>query len=615
MTSSASPAAHPAAFQSFADSSSPATVAPRLALLRAELKRRGLDGFVTPRSDEHQNEYCHPSAERLAWLTSFTGSAGMAIALADRAALFVDGRYTVQAPAQTNPAAFEPRHLIEAPPEKWLEQTVKPGQRIGYDPMLLTLDQAKKLRAGVEAAGGVFVALDDNPLDAVWADRPAPPTAPVTLRADALAGEAAAAKIDRLQAALGKADALMISDPHTVAWLFNIRGGDVAHTPLPLSFAILPKTGRPSLYVDARKLSNSVRDALATSLDIAEPTRLARDLIALGQAGKLVRFDQQTAPERLVRAVEQAGGKIEVGADPAALMRASKNAAELAGMRAAHLRDGVAMTRFLAWFDREAPKGGLTEIDAVKALETFRRDTGALKDVSFPSISGANAHAALPHYRVTEASNAPIRPGVFLIDSGAQYEDGTTDITRTIAVGEPTPEMRDRVTRVLKGMIAISLAVFPKGTTGAQIDAFARQPLWEAGLDFDHGTGHGVGAYLSVHEGPQRIAKTGVTPLAAGMILSNEPGYYNAGHWGVRIENLVVVEPRQIAGAEREMLGFETLTLAPIDLRFLDRSLLTRFEVAWLDAYHARVRETLAPLLDAETRLWLEQATQRVSNV
>jgi Xaa-Pro aminopeptidase len=604
-----------APFQTFADSSSPATVAPRLAALRAELKRRGLDGFVVPRADEHQNEYCHSSAERLAWLTSFTGSAGMAIAMAERAALFVDGRYTVQAPEQTDTRKVEVRHLIDEPPEKWLEQTVKPGQRIGYDPMLLTRDQVKKLRAGVEAAGGVLVALEDNPLDAAWADRPAPPTAPVSLRADALAGEAAAAKVARLQAALGKADALAVSDPHTVAWLFNIRGGDVAHTPLPLSFALVPREGRPNLYIDARKLSNAVRDALAVSLDIAEPARFARDLQALGRAGKLVRFDQQTGPDKLAQIVESAGGRIEIGADPAALMRASKNAAELAGMRAAHLRDGAAMTRFLAWFDREAPKGKLTEIDAARALEQFRRDTGALRDVSFPSIAGANAHAAIPHYRVTEATNARIEPGVFLIDSGAQYEDGTTDITRTLAVGEPTAEMKDRVTRVLQGMIAISRSLFPKGTTGAQIDAFARRPLWDAGLDFDHGTGHGVGCYLSVHEGPQRIAKTGVTPLAAGMILSNEPGYYKAGHWGVRIENLVVVEPRKIDGAEREMFGFETLTLAPIDLCFLDAALLTRFEVGWIDDYHARVRDEVGPLLDARTQDWLEQATRRTSFV
>jgi Xaa-Pro aminopeptidase len=600
-------------FQTFADASSPRTVAPRMAALRAELARRGLDGFVVPRSDEHQNEYCPPSAERLAWLTSFTGSAGLAVAMAERAALFVDGRYTVQAPAQTDTSVVDVRHLIDEPPEKWLEAHARPGQRIGYDPMLLTLDQARKLRAGVEAAGAAFVALDSNPLDAVWSDRPAPPLAPVTLRGDALAGEPAAAKIARLQAALGKADALAISDPHTVAWLFNIRGGDVAHTPLPLSFALTPREGRPTLYVDARKLSNSVRDALAASLDVAEPRQLEADLAALGRAGKLVRFDAQTGPEKLAHIVERAGGRIEVGADPAALMRARKNAAEIAGMRAAHLRDGVAMTRFLAWFDREAPKGGLTEIDAVRALEQFRRDTGALRDVSFPSIAGANAHAAIPHYRVTEASDAPIAPGVFLIDSGAQYEDGTTDITRTIAVGTPTPEMRDRVTRVLQGMIAISRAVFPAGTSGAQIDAFARRPLWEAGLDFDHGTGHGVGAYLSVHEGPQRIAKIGVTPLAAGMILSNEPGYYKAGHWGVRIENLIVVEPRHIEGGERETLGFETLTLAPIDQRFLDAALLTRDEIAWLDAYHARVRAALASHLDGEALAWLEQATRPAS--
>ncbi len=601
--------------QSFAVSSDPATVAPRLAALRAELKRRGLDGFLAPRADEHQNEYVQKNAERLAWLTGFTGSAGLAIALADKAALFVDGRYTLQAQQQTDAKAFAITHLIDTPPEKWLAANATRGARIGYDPWLATRDQLARFAKGAEAAGAQLVAVDDNPVDAVWEGRPTIAPAPVTLHPTKYAGEAAGKKLARLAAALDGAQALVVSDPHSVAWAFNIRGGDVGHTPLPLAWAMVPREGRPRLYVDGRKLSNAVRAKLADLADIDEPGALIGDLERLGREGARVRFDATTAPARLSQALEAAGGKAEVGVDPAALMKAAKNRVELEGTRAAHLRDGAALTRFLAWFDAEARKGKLTEIDACAALETFRRETGKLKDISFPSIAGAGPHAALPHYRVNEVSNRRIEKGIFLIDSGAQYEDGTTDVTRTIAVGKPTAEMRDRATRVMKGHIAIARAVFPKGTTGAQLDALARQALWEAGLDFDHGVGHGVGAYLSVHEGPQRIAKTGTAPLVEGMIISNEPGYYKQGAFGVRLENLVVVETRAIPGAEREMFGFETITLAPFDLALIDNRLLTRFEVAWLDAYHARVRKALSPLVDAPTRKWLAQATRKISNV
>jgi len=407
-----------------------------------------------------------------------------------------------------------------------------------------------------------------------------------------------------------QSDGLAVSDAHDVAWLFNIRGADVAHTPLPLAFALVPSDGRPTLYVDARKLSNRVRAHLSELADVAEPDRLIRDLRELGAQGKRLTFDAATAPARLTQALEAAGGKADSGADPIAPMKAAKNRVELEGARAAQLRDGAAMARFLAWFDREAPKGKLTEIIAAEALETFRRETGRLKDISFPSISAAGPNSAIPHYRVSEASNLPIGRGIFLIDSGGQYEDGTTDITRTIAVGRPNAEMRDRFTRVLKGHIAIARAVFPEGTSGAQIDAFARQSLWAAGLDFDHGTGHGVGSYLSVHEGPQRISKVGSAKLAVGMIISNEPGYYSAGHFGIRIENLVVVEQRKIAGAERVMFGFETITLAPIDARLIDRKLLSAEDISWFDAYHARVRKALTPLVDPATRSWLKQTTR-----
>ncbi len=598
-------------FQTFTDDANGAMGPQRLEALRRELARRGLDGFLIPRADEHQNEYTPPCAERLAWLTGFTGSAGMAVVLRDVAALFVDGRYTLQAPAQVDGQAFAIFNSGETSPDTWLEQHVKTGWRIACDPWLHTPAQLARHERAVKAAGGVVVHAEANPLDAIWTDRPAPPLGPVSLHPARFAGESAEAKIARIQAALGKADALVLSDPHAVAWAFNIRGADVAHTPIPLCFALVPAKGKPTLYVDPRKLSDAVRHAL-DFLKIASPEGLVRDIEALGAAKKLVRFDAATVPARLVQALESAGGTPEVSADPTAMMKARKNKAELRGAAAAHLRDGAAMAEFLAWFADEAPRGALTEIEAAKALETFRRATKKLKDISFPSISGMGPNGAIVHYRVTEATNAPIRRGLFLIDSGAQYEDGTTDVTRTIAVGKPTAEMRDRFTRVLKGHIGVATSVFPKGVSGAQLDGFARRPLWDAGLDFDHGTGHGVGSYLSVHEGPQRISKLGGVALEPGMILSNEPGFYKTGAFGIRIENLIAVEPRVIKGAEREMLGFETLTLAPIDLALIEPKLLTRAELDWLNAYHARVRKALAPLVTPATRKWLAGATKAI---
>jgi Xaa-Pro aminopeptidase len=398
-----------------------------------------------------------------------------------------------------------------------------------------------------------------------------------------------------------------------MAWLFNIRGQDVSYTPLPLGFAYLPLDGRAIVFLDGRKLTATSRASLDRHAEIKEPDALQTFVEDLGRHGLRVAFDAATAPAYLTQTIERAGGKAEIGADPITLMKAAKNRVELKGARAAHERDGVAMARFLAWFDAEAPRGRLTEIDAVKGLETFRRESRAMKDISFPTIAGAGPNSAIPHYRVSESSNRKIERGIFLIDSGAQYEDGTTDITRTIAVGRPSPLMRDRFTRVLKGHIAIARAVFPVSTSGAQIDALARVALWRAGLDFDHGTGHGVGSYLSVHEGPQRLAKTGTTALAPGMIVSNEPGYYAPNAFGIRIENLVAVEARTIAGGERPMLGFETLTLAPIDLSLVEPKLMDAEEIAWLDAYHARVRRILSPLVDAPTRRWLTQATRRLA--
>ena len=509
-----------ARFQSFDDSSERAQSAARVAELRAELGRRGLDGFMVPRADRQQNEYLPASEERLAWLTGFTGSAGSAAVLSDRAALFVDGRYTVQASSQVDSNVFSLEHMVEHPAEQWLEQNLKNGTKLGYDPWLHTSEQAEKLKKACLSAGAELVAVDSNPIDALWRDRPQPPSGVVSLREPKLAGEPAPDKLQRIRAELKKlrADAILVSDPQNVAWAFNIRGTDITHTPLVLAFALIPGEGRPSLYVSAAKLTNNVRHALEEFADIRAADDLAGDLGKLGE--KTVRLDQASAADAFTRMLAGAGSKPQRGPDPITLLKATKNHAEIVGSRAAHKRDGAAVVHFLAWFDREAPSGKLTEIDAVEALETFRRETGALKDISFPTIAGAGPNGAIVHYRVTRTSNRRIgRNELFLIDSGAQYEDGTTDITRTIIVGEPSEQMRDRFTRVLKGHIAIATAVFPENTSGAQLDPLARTALWQAGLDFDHGTGHGVGSYLSVHEGPARISKLGTVALRRGSIL------------------------------------------------------------------------------------------------
>ena len=603
-----------ARFQTFDDASEGTQSAARVAALRTDLKRRGLTGFLVPRADRQQNEYLPASEERLAWLTGFTGSAGAAIVLADKAALFVDGRYTLQVQSQIDTNVFAIEHFVDNPPPVWLEQHIKAGDRIGYDPWLHTADQADRFARACAKVGATLVPLDDNPIDALWVSRPAPPRGAVTLRPLALAGESTADKLARIREELTKlrADALIVSDPQNVDWTFNIRGSDVAHTPLALGFAAIPREGRPRLYIDAAKLSNEVRHALEEFADVHATDELARDLASYD--GQSVLLDQGSAADALTRIVTDNGGKPTRTADPITLMKAVKNNAEIAGTRAAHLRDGAAMTRFLCWLDHEMPSGKLTEIDAVKALESFRRDTGLLKDVSFPSISGAGPNGAIVHYRVTSATNRAIGQNeMFLIDSGAQYEDGTTDITRTVINGTPTDDMRDRFTRVLKGHIAIAEAVFPVGTTGAQLDPFARAALWQAGIDFDHGTGHGVGAYLSVHEGPARISKLGHTPLKPGMILSNEPGYYKAEAYGIRIENLVLVVAAPLPdGAEKPLNAFETLSFAPIDRRLIEPRLLTAQELHWLNNYHARVCEAISPLVDAATQRWLEHATRAI---
>ncbi|PPD45137.1 MAG: X-Pro aminopeptidase [Methylocystis sp.] len=601
-----------AKFQSFADASSSTDSAARVKALRAALAAQSLEGFLLPRADAHQNEYVPKCAERLAWLTGFTGSAGFAVVLAKEAAVFVDGRYVIQVRQEIDEKIFEPVDIAGTAPAQWLADHAPEGARIGYDPWVHTSGQIERFAKAAAEKKIELVALEANPVDALWADQPPEPMGAIAIHPPRYAGETAAAKIKKLRAALKGADAALMSDPHAICWAFNIRGSDVAHTPIPLVFALLPKEGAPTLYVDDAKLDARTRAALEKFLSLRAPAALIDDLTQAGKRGEAVMFDAATAPAKLVETLRGAGGKPRVVDDPAALPKAIKNKAELQGAREAHIRDGAALTRFLAWFAEAAPKGALTEISAAEALETFRRENGDLRDISFPTISAFGEHAAIPHYRVSEKSNLRIGKGVYLVDSGAQYLDGTTDVTRTIVVGRASKMLREHFTRVLKGHIAIARAVFPKGVSGAQLDAFARRYLWEAGLDFDHGTGHGVGSYLSVHEGPQRISKFGATPLQPGMILSNEPGYYRAGEYGIRLENLVIVEKRVIAGGDREMYGFETITMAPFDLACVEPHLMTREEIAWLNAYHAQVRKTLSPLVDAKTRKWLREATRAI---
>jgi Xaa-Pro aminopeptidase len=603
-------------FQTFEEPESGVALTARLAAFREELARRKLTGFVIPRADQQQNEYVAPSEERLAWLTGFTGSAGMAVVLTQQAAVFVDGRYTLQAAKQVDHKAWSVEPLVDPPPENWLARHVVAGDRLGFDPWLHTSAAVERLAAACAKAGAELIAVDTNPLDSVWTERPPPPLAPAAIHGTQFSGEGEAEKLDRIRTEIAKlgVDALVLSDSHAVAWAFNIRGADVSHTPLPLSYALVPKDGRPTIFIDHRKLSNSVRDHLEQTADVAEPDALAPKLTALAQGGASIALDSLTAADALSRLIVAAGGKPVRGSDPVSLLKAVKNATEIEGTRQAHRRDAVALARFLAWIDREAPTGALTEIDAVEALETFRRDTGALKDVSFPTIAGTGPNGAIVHYRVTRKSNRRISPGdLLLIDSGAQYEDGTTDVTRTIAIGEPSAEMRDRFTRVLRGHIAIARAIFPDGTTGAQLDTLARQFLWQAGIDFEHGTGHGVGSYLSVHEGPARISKLGTTPLKRGMILSNEPGYYKTDAYGIRIENLELVVGTEVAGAEKLVNAFETLTLAPIDRRLINLNMLSGDELDWINDYHARVRHAVRPHVDDATKAWLDEATAALS--
>ena len=586
--------------------------ATRLAALRAELARRGLDGFVVPLSDEHQGEYVARRSQRLAWLTGFTGSAGMAIVLAERAALFVDGRYTLQAAAQVDGTLYEHRHVTEAPANAWLKEHLAAGASLGYDPALHGAQGRDRLAAPCEAAGARLVPCEDNPIDALWADKPPPPLGPIAPHPVRFAGMDAGEKRQAIAARLAEkgADAAVLSAPDSIAWLLNVRGADVANSPLPHSFAIVHGEGGVDWFVDRRKLLPEVPAHLGNAVRVQAPDALAGALEGLAEAGKAVLIDAAATPVWMVDRLAESGAKVIRGDDPCTLPKACKNEAELDGIRAAHRRDGAALTRFLAWL-ATVPPGSVTELDAVDRLAAMRAGGEHFRGPSFDTISGAGANGAIVHYRVTTETNRTLEPGtLYLVDSGGQYLDGTTDVTRTIAIGTPEPEHRDRFTRVLRGHIALATARFPRGTTGAQLDTLARQFLWQAGLDYDHGTGHGVGHYLNVHEGPQRISRMGSgAALVPGMVVSNEPGYYGTGAYGIRIENLVAVtEP---GGADDGFLGFETLTLAPIDRTLIEPAMLTADERAWLDAYHARVAETLAPLLadDAATLAWLRTAT------
>jgi Xaa-Pro aminopeptidase len=601
--------------QNYDDQSDAAACAPRLAALRGELKQRGLDGFLVPRADEHQGEYVPKRAERLAWLTAFTGSAGAAVVLAERAAIFVDGRYTLQVRKQTDTSLFEPRDLVAEGPAAWIEHAVGKGQKIGYDPWLHTAAAVEGLKASAKKAGAALVACKTNPIDAVWGDQPDAPAAKAVPHGLALAGESAEAKRTRLAKEVKKkgADACVLTMPDSICWLLNMRGADTPHTPFALSFAILNADGSTDLFMDERKSSPELIQHLGNSVRLRAPQDFAPALDAFKD--KTVAADPATAASAIFDRLGKAGAKILHLPDPCQLPKACKNSIEIEGTRKAHIRDGAALTRFLCWFAREAPKGKLDEITVSEKLEEFRKVGGALSDLSFDSISAASEHAAIPHYRVTRSSNLPVlQDRIYLIDSGGQYPDGTTDVTRTVIVGTPTAEMKDRFTRVLKGHIALATVRFPEGTTGSALDSFARRSLWDVGLDYDHGTGHGVGSYLSVHEGPQNISKRQIPQtLKHGMIVSNEPGYYKAGEYGIRIENLIVVQDLPDApGSDRKMMAFETITLAPIDLKLVEASLLTADERAWLNEYHARVRETLSRQVDDETRAWLETATKAV---
>jgi Xaa-Pro aminopeptidase len=580
----------------------------RLKALRAQLATQSLDGFVVPLTDEHMSEYVGSYAQRLAWLTGFEGSAGSAVVLPAEAAIFVDGRYTLQARDQVDPTHWSYQSVPETSVAQWLKAHAPDGARIGYDPWLHTRGWVRAAREALAARGATLVPVGTNPVDAIWSDRPLPSAARLVVQPDALAGKSSLEKRTAIAAWLNENgyDAVVLAALDSIAWTFNIRGRDVARTPVALAFATVRADGSADLYVDPGKVDDAVRAHLGDAVRLHPRSEFAP---ALAAAEGKVAVD----PERSVAAIFEALGDHAIEArDPVFLPKAIKNPAEIAGTRAAHHRDGAALTRFLHWLSNEAPKGGLDELIASDRLEQFRAETGQLRDLSFDTISGAGPNGAVVHYRSSPKTNRLLEPGnLYLVDSGGQYPDGTTDVTRAVAIGTPSAEMKDRFTRVLKGHIALASAIFPKGTRGSQLDVLARQFLWSAGLDYAHGTGHGVGSYLGVHEGPQRIAAMGNDePLQPGMIVSDEPGYYKTGAYGIRIENLVLVTLAEVAGAEKKMMGFEVLTLAPMDRSLVDLTLMSPAEIAWLDAYHARVAAEIGPLVPADTAAWLAEVTR-----
>jgi Xaa-Pro aminopeptidase len=591
------------------------TYADRLKALREQLKANQLDGFVVPLTDEHMSEYVGSYAQRLAWLTGFEGSAGSAVVLPEEAAIFVDGRYTLQVRQQVSPTEWSYQSVPETSTTEWLKEHAPEGARIGYDPWLHTRDWVTKAKEALASRGAELVPVARNPIDEVWKDRPEASKAHLIVQPDQYAGKSAAEKRTEIGDWLAKqhADAAVLSALDSIAWAFNIRGADVTHTPVALAYALVHADGTSDLFVASEKIGPDVRQHLGNGVRLHERAEFETALADL--KGKTVVVDPERAVAAIFEALERAGAKVVPMRDPTILPKAIKNPAEVAGQKAAQERDGAVISKFLHWIDEEAPKGGIDELKASDHLEALRRANPELRDLSFDSISGAGPNGAIVHYRSSEKTNRKLEKGtLYLIDSGGQYVDGTTDITRTVPIGEPTDEMRDRFTRVLKGHIAIATAVFPKGTRGSQLDSFARRPLWEAGLDYAHGTGHGVGSFLAVHEGPQRISPVGSSqsggdePLQAGMIISNEPGYYKTGEYGIRIENLVLVVPREIECAEKEMLGFETLTFAPIDRRLIDVQMLDPEELIWLNCYHAHVLAKIGPNLNGADLDWLRQA-------
>ena len=597
--------------QTFDESADPSFGQLHIPLIREAMARQGLDGFLIPHEDEHQNEYLPAANDRLAWATGFTGSAGAAVVLKDVAAVFVDGRYSIQVRDQIDPKVFEIRDLVDGGVPAYLSEAARPGWAIGYDPRLHSPDALDRLRDAVTKAGASLTPVDNNPLDDAWGRaRPPQPKAPIVPHPLAYSGEDSSAKRARIGAdlkALG-AEAVVLTAPASLAWLFNIRGGDVIRTPLPLGQAILNADGSARLFLDPDKLTEDLPAWLGNAVRLETPDNLEDALAEL--KGRKVLVDSAISSSWYFEALSAAGAEVIRGADPTALPRACKNAVEIEGTRRAHARDGAALTQFLHWLATEAQTSLPDELEAVTRLEAFREATGALKDLSFDTIAGATANGAICHYHPTRRLNRRTEAGsLLLIDSGGQYLDGTTDVTRTVAIGEPSREMAERFTLVLKGNLALARVRFPAGTTGPALDALARLPLWMAGLDYDHGTGHGVGSYLGVHEGPHRIAKVQNTvALAPGMIVSNEPGFYKEGAYGIRIENLqFVTEAAPIPGGERKMLGFETLTLAPIDRRLVVKAMLTEEERRQLDAYHARVLEAVGPKVPVDVRAWLAE--------